>query len=58
MPKTATTHETMATTMTPTKMVMFPPLTADKTCPPMMQSMVAYPTMRTIFRNVGSLLGQ
>src|SRR6478735_3949815 len=58
MPKTATIHDTTATTMTPTKIVIVPPLTADRTCPPMIQSMVAYPTMRTMLRNVGILDGQ
>ena len=37
---------------TPTAMLMLPPLTADRTCPPMMQSMVQYPTISTICRKV------
>ena len=58
MPKTTTTQQTTETTTMPTMMVIWPPLTAERTCPPMMPSMVAYPTMRTMLRRQGILDGQ
>jgi hypothetical protein len=58
IPNTAIAQLIPAIMMMPTTIDMLPPDTADKIWPPMMQLIMLYPTMITIFSSAQILDGQ